>query len=84
MNDFSWITAFIVFIFYIFTDILYVLYTRYIMQNRAWATANTAGILYGLFAYGTIQYTNNHWYVIFVILGAWIGTFFTVKYFKDK
>ena len=84
MNNFSWITAFLVFIFYIFTDILYVLYTRYILHSRALATANTAAVLYGLFAFGTIQYVENHLYIIPVILGSWIGSYLTVKYVKDK
>jgi uncharacterized membrane protein YfcA len=80
--EFSWLTAVSLFLFYVFVDVLYVLYTRYITEKRAFATANAGALLYALLAYGTVQYVQNNLYIIPVVLGSWIGAYFTVKFIK--
>jgi hypothetical protein len=79
---FSWWIAFTVFIFYVVVDALYVLYTKFIVEKKAHSGAMVGFIMYGLFAYGTIQYTNNHLYVAPVMIGSWLGTYLTIKYIK--
>lgn len=82
MNEFSWIWAIAVFFFYVVVDGLYVLYTRYIQQNRALAAANVGSAMYGLYAFGTIAIIQSPWNILFIVLGAWLGTYLTVKYIK--
>ncbi len=82
MNTFSITTAIIVFIFYVVVDALYVLYTRYIQQNKAMAAATVGAMMYGLFGFGTLAIIENSWNILPIILGSWVGTYFTIKYIK--
>lgn len=78
--DFNIGIAIAVFFFYLVVDILYVLYTRYIVEKKPFACANVAGLIYVLVAAGTVSYTSNPWYIIPVGAGSWLGTYIAAKY----
>lgn len=80
MDTINWFLGAAIFFFYATIDVLYVLYTRYIVEKRPLATANVAGIIYGLISLGTVLYTENHWYIVFVVLGSWVGTYIAAKF----
>lgn len=82
MNNFNWWMGILVFFFYIIIDGLYVLYTRYIQKNRPIASATVGSSMYGLYAFGTIAIIQSAWNILFIILGAWVGTYLAVKYIK--
>jgi hypothetical protein len=82
--DFNIWIAIAVFLFYLLIDVLYVLYTRYIVEHRPLACANVAGLIYGLVALGTVSYTNNKWYIIPVVAGSWLGTYIAAKYLNKE
>ena len=84
MNDFNWKIAALTFIFYILVDALYVVYTKYIQKNKAIPAATVGAAMYGLFGFGTLAVVSSPWNILFIILGSWIGTYVTVKYYKDK
>lgn len=84
MHTFSWTTSILVLFLYIIVDALYVLYTKYIQQNKALASATTGSAMYGLFGFGTMAIVENPWNILFIIIGSWLGTYFMVKFYKDK
>ena len=83
MEEFSWPTALIIFIVYIFIDVLYALWTIYVNERKALQAACCTSAIYVLIAFGVVNYSKNHWYVIPLASGAFLGTFMGVK-FKEK
>lgn len=80
MNDFNWTTALIVFVVYIFFDILYALYVICVSRQQAIAASAISAVLYSLGAYGVMNYLHNPLYLIPLAIGAFIGTYVAVKY----
>lgn len=83
MHDFSWTTAATVFVVYVLFDILYALYVLCVSRKQAIASSAISAVLYSLGAYGVRSYMNNHWYVVPLALGAFIGTYIAVKYLGE-
>ena len=52
------------------------------MHRRDLATANWGSLTYMLSAFAVISFTSNWAYVMFAALGAWIGTYATMKYLR--
>lgn len=83
MADFSWATAALVFAVYVVFDILYALYVICVSRRQAVAASAISSVLYSLGAYGVMTYLHNPVYIIFLALGAFIGTYVAVKYMGD-
>ena len=64
------------------TDAICVLYTSSVVHRRDLAAANWGSLTYMLSAFAVISFTNNSTYVVFAALGAWIGTYATMKYLR--
>jgi hypothetical protein len=64
------------------TDALCVMYTASVVHRRDVAAANWGSLTYMLSAFAVISFTNNWTYVVFAALGAWIGTYATMKYLR--
>lgn len=80
MDDFSWIQAGIVFVVYVFFDILYALYVICVSRRQAVAASAISSVLYSLGAYGVMTYLHNPLYLIPLACGAFLGTYIAVKY----
>jgi len=80
MNDFNWYTAAVVFVVYVFFDILYALYVLCVSRKKPIAASFTGALLYSLGAVGVMNYTHNIWYLVPLSLGAFVGTYIAVKY----
>ena len=83
METFSWTTALIVFVVYVFFDILYALYVICVSRQQALAASAISSVLYSLGAYGVMSYLHNPWYLIPLACGAFIGTYIAVKYMSN-
>ncbi len=81
---FSWITAGLVFLIYLFLDAVYVYYTIQINKLNSFPAALSAVVIYGLSASGVLLFTTNPLYVVFILLGAFFGTFIVVELEKRK
>jgi hypothetical protein len=81
-TDFSYLTAFFIFITYVIIDVLYALYIIYVEKRNAMLSATISAIMYGFIAYGVVNYSKNPYYIIPLIIGAWLGTFIVVKFKK--
>jgi uncharacterized membrane protein YfcA len=79
MSDFSYATATAVFLTYVVIDVLYARYVVEVSRANAMRAATISSILYALLSYGVIQYSHNIWYLVPLVLGAWIGTYLTVR-----
>lgn len=80
MNDFSPVTAAVIFATYVAVDILYAAYIICVERRRALAAAAISSVLYSLLAFGVITYSKNPLYLIPLAAGAFLGTYVTVLY----
>lgn len=80
MTDFSLTTAAVIFGTYVLVDVLYALYVIAVGRRQALASAAISAALYSLMAYGVITYSKNPIYLIPLAAGAFVGTYFTVKW----
>lgn len=80
MNDFSPVTAAVIFATYVAVDILYAAYIICVERRRALASAAISSVLYSLLAFGVITYSKNPLYLIPLAAGAFLGTYVTVLY----
>ena len=79
-TEFNWLVALSVFTAYFFIDILIAYYTVSVVRGNALKSSHSGAAVYLLTSYGVINYTHNWWYIVFVVLGAWLGTYAYVKW----
>lgn len=80
MDNFSWLQALVVFLVYVFFDILYALYVLCVSRKQAVRASAISSVLYSLGAYGVMSYLDNPLYLIPLACGAFLGTYLAVKY----
>lgn len=66
------------------TDAAYVMFTSAVVARRPLGAANWSGVWYMLSSFAVINYTSNWLYVIFAVVGSWIGAYLTLKYFRHE
>lgn len=81
---FSWLVALGVFCLYCSIDAVYVVYTLQMTKLNPLRASLAAVAIYGLNCLGVLIYTTNPWYVIFIIIGAFVGTYAVVWYERRK
>lgn len=64
------------------TDAVCVLYTSSVARRRDLAAANWGSLTYMLSAFAVISFTSNWVYVVFAAVGAWIGSYATMKFLR--
>ena len=79
MTDLDPLLALTVFILTMAMDALHAIYTKAIASNQAGRAASFGSVIYLISGFAVIQYTANHFYLIFVVLGSWMGTYLSVK-----
>lgn len=78
-ETFSWFTALAIFAGYFAIDYLMAYYTVAVMKHKEFMAANSGAAVYLLTSYGVINYTQNWWYIVFIVLGSWLGTYTYVR-----
>jgi len=78
-NNFNFLTAIIVLIGYAIVDAMYAYYTLSIQQLRPTRAATVGSLMHIILAFGVLSYVGNFLYVIPIVIGSWIGTYFVVK-----
>jgi len=63
--------------------IVYIYVIKAISRNRTYLATFMNMIAWVLFAKITIEYVENNWILVSSMLGAGVGTFITMKFFKD-
>jgi len=63
--------------------IVYIYVIKAISRNRTYLATMMNMIAWVLFAKITIEYVDNNWLLVSSMLGAGVGTFITMKFFKD-
>jgi len=79
VSNFSWLIALCVFIAYFCIDFLMAYYTMAVVAKRAVMASTSGAVIYLMTSYGVINYTQNYWYIIPIVLGSWLGTYTYVK-----
>ncbi len=81
INLLTWLILFVV---YTCFDTLYVIYIQAITDVKALKASIIGSVMYLLTAYGTIEYIDNFVNLIPILVGGFIGTFFTLKLGSKK
>ena len=76
----SLLTWAILFVVYFAYDIVCTKYILYVAKLDAFRSATSGVLLYLLTAYGTIQFVDNPWNMIPIVISSWIATYLTIKY----
>lgn len=63
--------------------IVYIYVIKSIARNQSYLATMMNMIAWILFAVITINYVDNNWLLVSSMLGAGVGTFITMKFFKD-
>jgi len=77
-------TCVILFGVYFCFDILYSWFIISVQQLKAVLSASISVAMYGISAIGVIKYTENSWYMLPIMMGAGLGTYFFIKFEKKK
>lgn len=83
LQNFDWVTAFLIFAAYLIVDALYAVYTISVVNLKPYTSATVGAFMYFLLAVGVINYVNNPVYLIPLFIGSWLGTFIVV-FIKKK
>lgn len=81
---FSWEMALLIFCLSVILDGIWASYTVAISSLKPFKAALMGASLYALNSFVVLSYTTNPWYIIFIVLGAFMGTFVMVSYEKRK
>jgi uncharacterized membrane protein YfcA len=82
--EFSWLLAAAIFLSYVALDAAYVIYTSAVASHRAFVASFSATAIYALSAFGAMTWFQQPLYIVPMLLGAWIGTYTTVKFTARK
>ena len=79
-DEFSVMTAWLVFTAYFVVDVLYSRYIAEVARRRAFRAAVISCFLYALLAYGTISFSRDPRYLLPLACGAFLGTWISVRF----
>lgn len=77
--EFSWLAAIGLFFISVALDAVFAQYTVAVVDRRPMMAATMSLTSYLLGAIGVVSYVNNKWYLVPLVLGAFIGTYLVVK-----
>jgi hypothetical protein len=70
----------LVFFANVVNDILIAFYIRRTAEGKAIQASILSGIIMMIVAISVVHYVENHWYLIPVALGCFIGTYIAIKF----
>lgn len=73
-----------VFVIYFLIDIFWAVYTNAVTSRSAGTAATAGALTYAASAAGVLSYVQNRWYIVPMFLGAWAGTYLTVRVMKKN
>jgi hypothetical protein len=79
-TQFSLIRAVLLFAAMAVTDVIWGLYIRRIGEGKSHQAAIYACLLWGGGAFIVVSYLGNFWYIPFIIVGSYLGTWLSVHY----
>jgi uncharacterized membrane protein YfcA len=65
-------------------DYLHVIYTRYVVKHKAIQAATSGAVIYLISAYAVISYVDDPRYLVFVVLGSWLGTYLSIRFARKE
>ena len=77
--QFDYNVAFLIFITYFILDMFYAYYILCIENKQNFMSSLMAGLVTSLAAFGVVSFSKNMLYIIPLFLGAFAGTYFTMK-----
>ncbi len=83
-NDLDLWLVLAMFIAYFVYDWLYARYTLFVANLKASSAATFGALLYAISAFGVLNYVENLLYIIPMVIGGWLGTYYAIKKEKQK
>lgn len=74
----------LIFCIYAVIDWLYVKYTLAVTEHRAVLAASYGLLMHLIAAVGVISYTENHWLILPLALGSWVGTYLSIRFHSSS
>lgn len=74
-----WLKFFLVFLVVTASDACWAVYIIRIGEKKALAASGWGSLISLMTAFTIVSYTENHWFIIATILGAFAGTFLAIK-----
>lgn len=71
--------ALLVFAVTTLSDVFWAIYIRRVSERKMLAAASISSLIVLFAGFAAIEYVGNNWYLIPAMLGAFVGTFFTLK-----
>lgn len=84
LAELSVLTFIGVLVSYLLVDAMYARYTIEIVNENATRAATIGALMHVLLAYGVLSYTQNALYIIAIVIGSWIGTYYVVRKAKQE
>ncbi|MCK9351221.1 MAG: hypothetical protein WCT49_01585 [Candidatus Paceibacterota bacterium] len=78
-NQINFALAALIFFAYVFVDGLYAYYTLKVVDLNEYRSATSGAVIHLVLAFGVLNYINNFLYIVPLVLGSWVGTFFLVR-----
>ena len=78
-NQFNFNMAILIFTTYFILDMFYAYYILCIESRKNLMSSFMAGIITSLSAFGVVSFSKNMLYIFPLFLGAFMGTYFTMK-----
>lgn len=78
-QGFRYEVAGLIFIAYFLIDAMYAYYTLAVVGKKPFIAASVGATMHLLIAFGILSYVQNYLYLIPIVLGSWLGTFYVVN-----
>lgn len=78
-QSFEFEVAGVVFVAYFLIDAMYAYYTLAVVDKKPFVSASVGATMHLLIAFGVLNYVQNYLYIIPIVFGSWLGTFYVVK-----
>lgn len=79
-QNFDFRIAGIIIITYIVLDGMYAYYTLAVTKKKPLNSAFVGSMMHFLVAFGVLNYIQNYLYILPIVVGSFIGTYFVVRY----
>ena len=84
LYDVSITKALLVFLVTAVSDTLWAIYIRRVTDGKSLSASTLSAVIIIAGGLVAIEYISNNWYLLPAALGAFVGTFFTIKLDKKK
>jgi len=84
LHEVSIAKALMVFVVTTLSDVFWAIYIRRVSDRKMFSAASISSLIVLFAGFAAIEYVGNNWYLVPAMLGAFVGTYFTLKIDKGQ